>query len=228
MQEEIIYFSSGKLSLEGRFAYDEDMTETAGKALICPPHPFLGGDMDNNVVKALNAHLVAAGFSVFRFNYRGIGQSESDCDLQLAQQQFWENSTCPDYEACIHQDCAAAMEWLTHTLDSSTPIFLLGYSFGCLPALNLSKHPSVRRLVLISPPLTKWKLGTDSFAGSLPRALCFATGDFACPEDEIESLYKKMPDPKKLIRFEEAEHFFIGQEAQLAKSVAHFAVSNDD
>jgi uncharacterized protein len=227
IQEEIIFFPSEQLSLEGRFAYDDNLSSPLAKALICPPHPFLGGDMDNNVVKQLNYTLAEAGFTVFRFNYRGIGKSESDRDLQQDQKEFWEHSTCPDYEAGIHLDCRSALQWLENTLDRSMPIYLVAYSFGCLPALSLSSNSLINKLVLISPPLSKWKINTGQFERPIPRSLFFATGDFACPEKDIEMLYAQMPEPKSINRFQDADHFFIGQEKQLAESVSQFLVSND-
>ncbi|PKM09914.1 MAG: hypothetical protein CVV13_14915 [Gammaproteobacteria bacterium HGW-Gammaproteobacteria-3] len=228
IQEENVFFASETLALAGRLAYDAGLAATSAKVLICPPHPFLGGDMENNVVRQLHLTLAAAGFMAFCFNYRGIGQSESDRDLQQEQRLFWENSTCPDYEACIHDDCRAALQWLEPAWTADTPVHLVGYSFGCLPALSLSRQQPIQRLALISPPLTQWTITKEQVSTPLPRALFFATGDFACPETDIETLYAQMPEPKSLARFVDSDHFFIGQETQLAEAVCRFLVSADD
>ncbi len=228
IQEELIFFASQQLRLEGRFAYQEDLSTPVAKVLICPPHPFLGGDMDNNVVSRLNETLIAQGFIVFRFNYRGIGKSESDRDLQQDQQAFWEHSTCPDYEAGIHIDCQSALDWLTHTLQLDMPVHVIGYSFGCLPALALANtHPLIAKLVLISPPLTQWHLPADQWTRPVSRSLFYTSGDFACPVSDVEALYAGMPEPKSITRFKDAEHFFIGQETQLAQAVSKYLLNAD-
>ncbi len=220
--EEQIRFQSGALELEGRLAYDEELSEPAAKVLICPPHPFLGGDMDNNVVSRLAQTLALAGFVVLRFNYRGIGQSQSDVNLNEAQQQFWEHSTCPDYEAKIHDDGQAAFAYLSDMLNSDLPVLLIGYSFGTLPALQISSAAPVKKLAIISPPLTKWQIEADLFAHPLNRSLFFSTNDFACPEESVQQLYKSLPEPKKLHRLVDADHFFIGQEQELADAVTGY------
>ncbi|MGR9099070.1 MAG: alpha/beta hydrolase [Gammaproteobacteria bacterium] len=229
LQEEQVRFPSGGLTLEGRFAYDETLLSPLAKVLVCPPHPFLGGDMNNNVVARLGETLALGAFAVFRFNYRGIGASESDRDLQKEQQLFWERSTCPDYETAIHEDCRSALAWLKQTPDPGIPVYVAGYSFGCLPALELSESDGlIRKLALISPPLTKWRISAGRLNRVLPRSLFFATGDFACPESDVESLYRDMPEPKSMTRFRDAEHFFIGREVQLAAAVLRFMEQADD
>jgi len=76
MIEEHVNFNSDGLKLEGVLSYDENAVNPPSM-LLCPPHPHLGGDMENNVITALCKVLAEKGFVTLRFNYRGVGHSES-------------------------------------------------------------------------------------------------------------------------------------------------------
>lgn len=46
-----------------------------GVAVVAHPHPLFGGTMDNKVVQTLARSFVQCGWSVVRFNFRGVGAS---------------------------------------------------------------------------------------------------------------------------------------------------------
>lgn len=225
MIEETLYFSSANNRIEARLAYAESTQSPVAKVLLCSPHPFMGGDMDNNVLTHIAKQLVTQGFMVFRFNYRGIGMSETDRDLQEDQKLFWENSSCPLYEENIHIDCREAYQTLSAIMQSDWPIFIIGYSFGCLPSIQIAKDHGVKKLGLISPPISKWKLNADDL-GFIPKLkLFYAPDDFACPESDIQELYKSLSQPASIQLFPDSDHFFIGQEAALANAVANYLMA---
>lgn len=224
MIEEALRFDADGLALEGRLTYADWLETPTQAVLICPPHPFLGGDMENNVLQALSATLAEHGVPVLRFNYRGIGGSETARDLAEDQREFWQHSSCPRYETEIEGDCAHAFAQLRQLLPGVDALSVIGYSFGCLPALSLAASPSVRRLCLISPPLAKWPIDPLRLQLSIPRALFYAPGDFACPADRIEALFAACDGPRELQAFPDADHFFIGHEARLAGAVTRFLV----
>lgn len=215
----------GHERLAAKFAYPEEAGLPMSGVLICPPHPFLGGDMDNNVVQALSAALAAAGLPVLRFNYRGIGGSSCVRDLGPDQREFWRDSTCPAYESEIRVDCADAFAALQALLPAGSRLSVIGYSFGCLPALDIARRTPLAKLCLISPPLAKWAIAPTAFDLPCPRQLCYAPDDFACPEALIRELQRTAPGACEIHAFADADHFFIGQEARLADTVARFMVS---
>ncbi len=219
MIEERLSISAGGPLLEACLAYEDTLDAPAVNALICPPHPFLGGDMDNNVVRTLAHALVAAGIPTLRFNYRGIGGSASERDLSADQREFWERSTCPRYEAEIHLDCARALAALQANVHVAIPPIVIGYSFGCLPALELAARAPLSFLGLISPPLAKWQIDSRALDLACPCALYYAPDDFACPTERIESLARSARGACTLQCFPQAEHFFIGHEPALAAAV---------
>lgn len=226
IEENLSFFSEG-LRLEGRLAYGDGAGAADAKVLLCPPHPFLGGDMENNVLSALTKTLIRHELVVFRFNYRGIGQSETDRDLEQDQRAFWEDSTCPEYESKIFRDSQVALQTLVEVISTDKPVYIIGYSFGCLPAIQLASKNPVSRLGLISPPLTKWQFSADQFQPGTLKKLFYSTDDFACPTAAIEQLYSDMPAPCEIHAFKDADHFFIGQEKMLANSVANFLAMED-
>ena len=59
---------------------DEPEGAARGVAIVAHPHPLFGGTMDNKVVQTLARALVQCGWSVVRFNFRGVGASQGDHD----------------------------------------------------------------------------------------------------------------------------------------------------
>jgi uncharacterized protein len=69
-----------RLTLQGAAGVIEALRDTPpvaskGLAVVCHPHPLFGGTMDNKVVQTLARAFVQAGWTVLRFNFRGVGQS---------------------------------------------------------------------------------------------------------------------------------------------------------
>jgi alpha/beta superfamily hydrolase len=222
LSEESLRLYSDGLALEARLLYPDHTGVLAGRVLLCPPHPFLGGDMDNNVIAAFAPALAEAGFAVLRFNYRGIGASESARDLAEDQQAFWEHSTCPRYEAEITRDCAAAFDALPALVPGSSPPVVIGYSFGALPALRIAQRAPLAALGLVSPPLARWDLEPSALALDCPRLLVYAPGDFACPAARMADLHRAAGAGCELHELPEADHFFIGFEPHLCRVLTQF------
>lgn len=65
-------FSSGALRLQARL--DASVGATAA-AVICHPHPLDGGNMDDNVVAALEQGCRVAGCTTLCFSFRGAGEA---------------------------------------------------------------------------------------------------------------------------------------------------------
>ena len=95
---EAVRFGAGRHRLEGEFVYPENSLPV-GAAVIAGPHPLLGGNMHNNVVRCLGDGLSRHGIVTLRFNYRGVGGSD---DLAA----FWHTSRS-SVEADYQADLAA-------------------------------------------------------------------------------------------------------------------------
>ena len=70
---ESVRFSAGRYRLEGELAYPEAALPR-GALVLAGPHPLLGGNMHNNVVRGLGDGLAQHGLATLRFNYRGVGR----------------------------------------------------------------------------------------------------------------------------------------------------------
>ncbi len=99
-----------------------------GVAIITHPHPLFGGTMDNKVVQTLARACVQAGWTVVRFNFRGVGGSSGVYDEGLAE--------ADDLRQVIEQTCAAG-----------TPLCLAGFSFGTFVASQVLEFAAQRNVL---------------------------------------------------------------------------------
>ncbi|MBF0148109.1 MAG: alpha/beta fold hydrolase [Magnetococcales bacterium] len=224
MIEETLFFPSGNLRLEGRLTYGDQLDEPLAFVLICPPHPFMGGDMENNITAGLAHGLAQRDFAVFRFNHQGVGRSETCRDLLEDQRLFWQDSTAPAYETQMGLDTWAAMAFLHQLMGTGIRCHVVGYSYGCLSALALvERDPLIDRMVLIAPPLTQWPLPPPHPGAGHPKALLWAEDDFACPSPLAKNLFDQLPAPKtRYVLPAGLDHFFLGQEDHLAAWIGRF------
>src|SRR5688500_19871129 len=108
-------------------------------ALVLHPHPQFGGTMNNQVVYALYYMFAERGFSVLRFNFRGVGRSQG----------YFDNG--PGELA----DAASALDWLQmHNPDSSS-CWIAGVSFGKWIAMQiLMRRPEIDGFICIASSTT--------------------------------------------------------------------------
>lgn len=81
-----------------------------GVAVIAHPHPLFGGTMDNKVVQTLARAFVQCGWTVVRFNFRGVGASAGAHDAGQGEAR----------------DLLRVVEQVA----SDGPLALAGFSFG--------------------------------------------------------------------------------------------------
>ena len=183
----------------------------ATRALVfCHPHPKMGGTMNAPLLLAVRDHLLAQGWAVLRFNFRGIGNSEGDTGIGHDEQL--------DARAAIIE---AQRRW------PQAPIALAGWSFGAAVAVRVAaEEPDVRAVVAIAPAV-KEKPGVT--AGLPPASdleltmpvlfLVGANDELTAPEacrawaEEAGAHFVEMPG---------ANHFFWAKYPQLAERVADF------
>src|ERR1700722_18050193 len=86
---ETVRFDAGPFRLEGELVYPESAAPR-GAVVIAGPHPLLGGDMHNNVVRGVADELAGRGLAALRFNYRGVGGSTGPAvDVASNIARFW-------------------------------------------------------------------------------------------------------------------------------------------
>jgi alpha/beta superfamily hydrolase len=175
-------------------------------ALVCHPHPMFGGTMHNKVVfhamKALNSF----GFPVLRFNFRGTGLSHGE----------------HDYGRGETEDVRAALDWLDH--EFHLPLIFAGFSFGAAIGLGAACADNrVKALIGLGTPVApvddrSYDLG---FLRSCAKPKLFVSGsrDQFGPRAKLEAFVDSLPEPKKLIIVESADHFFEGRLREMREAI---------
>ena len=175
-------------------------------ALICHPHPVYGGTMHNKVVfhamKALNSF----GFPVLRFNFRGFGLSEGE----HAQGEG---------EA---DDVRAALDWLDR--EFHLPLIFAGFSFGAAVGLRVACPDNrVKAVIGLGVPVqpVNERVYDLDFLHSCNKPKLFVSGsrDQFGPRARLEALVKQLPEPKKLVIIDSADHFFEGRLREMREAV---------
>ena len=69
-----VIFTGPAGRIEGR--YHPARQKNAPIAIVLHPHPQFGGTMNHQIVYQLYYAFVHRGFSVLRFNFRGVGRSQ--------------------------------------------------------------------------------------------------------------------------------------------------------
>jgi alpha/beta superfamily hydrolase len=191
--------------------------------VLMHPHPKLGGDArTNNVISTLSSTLASSkecSFTVLSFNSRGHGGSSGTAT--------WRGEA-------EREDVLGAARWLHAKLGDSSAVTVVGYSFGaavCGSAVgqlckNTGGVPAwLTALVVISYPagfLSRLLLGSHlepTTHISLPKLFIHGGQDQFCSPRTFEWLFGQMREPKDRVFFQDADHFWVGIENELAHTV---------
>jgi alpha/beta superfamily hydrolase len=209
MPEVIINGPAGRL--EGR--YQPASNRQAPIALVLHPHPNPDenpanrGTMNNKVVYVVYHALVQAGYSVLRFNFRGVGKSQGEYakgEGELA-------------------DAAAALDWMQQQNRDAPRTLIAGFSFGAWIGMQLlMRRPEIDNFISVAPPANKYDF---SFLAPCPSSGLIITGDKdeIVTESSVRQLAQKISKQKD-IRIDYTvvpgvDHFFSGQLDVLVRHV---------
>lgn len=168
-------------------------------ALILHPHPLYGGNMENNVVRAVDYALRAKGFTTLRFNFRGVGNSGGSYgDGQGEEEDAWN-----------------AFLYLLSFVQEDAYLLVAGYSFGAWIAARLSQRTErINGLLLIAYPFSSCERPQiHNFKGDL--FLLGALSDEISPSSDLLAFYKAFPHPSKHLKLIPSSHFFWGKEKEI-------------
>jgi alpha/beta superfamily hydrolase len=197
-----VKFGGNGLVLEGRLHYPQGRAPSA-VVVICHPHPQRGGDMHNSVVSTIVNGVTGAGAIAFTFNFRGVGESQGSFDDGAGEQD----------------DVRAALSY-ARSLPNVEQVALAGYSFGAGMAANVVDS-SIPRLGLIALPTRQLQApGLSGYDGPV----LFATGsnDSVSSLEAIETVASARGENATVLAAQGADHFWWGQEEQLAEAVRDF------
>ncbi|MGE0769187.1 MAG: alpha/beta hydrolase [Hyphomicrobiaceae bacterium] len=179
-------------------------------ALMLHPHPQFGGTMNNQIVYNLYYAFVERGFSVLRFNFRGVGRSQG----------FFDNG--PGELA----DAASALDWMQLQNPDSRSCWIAGVSFGTWIAMQLlMRRPEVDGFICVAPPANIYDF---NFLAPCPSSGLVISGDKdkVVPWSSVAELAAKTKTQKG-IKIEHtvmagANHFFADQLDEMKSLVGDY------
>lgn len=202
----------------GSLAYP-DRGEAHTWVLLAGPHPLLGGDLANNVVRAIQVALAGAGAITLSWNYGGVGGSDGGPeDWEAVTSAFWESGTFEEERGWV-AEARHVQAYLRRQCDG--PLVLIGYSFGCRVMMEGAAVDEANAFALISPNPNTVDFGKLA-ATAAPLLVVHSTNDFTCSVEALETWYTTLREPKTRILIDAGEHFFRGREDEVARSVLSF------
>jgi hypothetical protein len=169
-----VIFNGPEGRLEGR--YQHSKRPNAPIALMLHPHPQYGGTMNNKVVYTLFHAFVRQGFSVLRFNFRGVGRSQGVFDRGEGELS----------------DAAAALDWLQTYNENAEGCWIAGFSFGAWIGMQLlMRRPEISGFISVAPPAN---MHDFSFLAPCPSSGLILQGDKdeVVPEPSVKKLVDKL------------------------------------
>ena len=158
-------------------------------------------------MKALNSF----GFPVLRFNFRGAGLSQGEHDHGEGEVE----------------DVRTALDWLDS--EFHLPLVFAGFSFGAAVGMRAAcADPRVRAVIGVGTPVAPVAADTEEprvytldFLRDCAKPKLFVSGarDQFGPRSKLEALVASIPEPKKLVVIEGADHFFEGRLRELREAI---------
>lgn len=190
---ERILFQAGVEQLEGLL----EMNSREVGMVITHPHPLYGGTMDDTVVEAIARACRAKGYSLLKFNFRGVGKSTGRYENGSGEQEDVHAAI-----ACLHAR-------------GINNILLAGYSFGTFVNVRaVSAGTQVQKLLLVSPPVAMMDFSDPKPLPSLKLIVTGSRDDIA-PAALIEKLLFPWNPEAKLEVIAGADHFYSGHRQTL-------------
>jgi len=209
-----VIFNGPEGRLEGR--YHHSKSANAPIALILHPHPQQGGSMNNKVVYTLHHVFSRRGFSVLRFNFRGVGRSQGTFDNGQGELS----------------DAAAALDWLQGINANATNCWVAGFSFGAWIGMQLlMRRPEISGFISVSPPANRQDF---TFLAPCPSSGLIVHGDKdeIVPDAAVAKLAAKLSAQKTITVdytiIPGATHFFSEHLEMLAGAVDGYLGANAD
>ncbi len=195
MPEVIINGPEGRI--EARYHHSD--SKNAPAAIVLHPHPKHGGTMNNKVAYNIYKCFVNNGFSVVRFNFRGVGRSQGTFDNGIGELS----------------DTTSVLDWLQVQNPNAASFWTGGFSFGAwLSMQTLMRRPELEGFISVAPPAGMYDF---SFLAPCPRSGLIIQGDQDSIVDvnDVNELVDKLNNQRNIkIDYNvvgRADHFFRDQ-----------------
>lgn len=189
-----VIFPGPEGRLEGRYHPQSD--RDAPLALILHPHPEYGGTMNNRVVYNLHYAFHGMGFTVMRFNFRGVGRSQGEYDEGIGELS----------------DAAAALDYMQALNPNARGCWIAGFSFGAWIGMQLlMRRPEIGGFASVAPPANMYDF---SFLAPCPASglIVNGTADRVAPPEDTRALVGRLKEQRGItithVEIADAGHFF--------------------
>lgn len=203
-----VFINGPEGRLEGRYRHGS--APDSPTAIILHPHPQHGGTMNNKIVYALYQAFVRRGFSVLRFNFRGVGRSQGEFDSGLGELS----------------DAASALDWLQTFNPNAKSCWIGGFSFGAWIAMQvLMRRPEIHGFISVAPPANQFDF---TFLAPCPSSGLIIHGDRdeLVPEPAVAKLVERL-STQRIIKIDYniisgANHFFHNRIDEFTRCVDEY------
>ncbi len=203
-----VIFNGADGRLEGRYHHATE--RDAPLAVVLHPHPLHGGTMNNRIVYDIYHMFVSRGFSVLRFNFRGVGRSQESFDHGQGELR----------------DAAAALDWMQLYNPNAKGVWVAGISFGAWIGMQLlMRRPEIQGFVSVALPANLYDF---SFLAPCPSSGLIVNGDCdsLVTTESVEKLVEKLKLQRGLDMAMEimpgADHFFTGCLDRLNETIEQY------
>ena len=179
-------------------------------AIVLHPHPQYGGTMNNKIVQLMFNIFLNNGFSVIKFNFRGVGKSEGIFDNGQGELS----------------DAAAALDWIERENMDYSQCWVSGFSFGALICMQLiMRRPEVNNFIAISPQPNVYDF---SFLAPRPTSgqVVYSDNDELVTKESINELDNRIKSQKGVevifSKIKGANHFFKDKEKELRAEIEKY------
>jgi alpha/beta superfamily hydrolase len=203
-----VIFTGPAGRIEGR--YHPARQKNSPIAIVLHPHPQFGGNMNHQIIYQCYYAFVHRGFSVLRFNFRGVGRSQGAFDHGTGELS----------------DAASALDWAQSINPEARSCWITGFSFGAWIGMQLlMRRPEIEGFISIAPPANLYDF---SFLAPCPSSGLIVHGDkdAVVPHKDVSGLVDKLKTQKGIVIDQKvipgANHFFDGKVEPLMQSVSAY------
>src|SRR5215210_6063029 len=203
-----VIFTGPAGRLEGR--YHPAKQKNAPIAMVLHPHPQFHGTMNHQIIYQCYYAFAHRGFSVLRFNFRGVGRSQGAFDHGTGELS----------------DAASALDWAQTINPEARACWVAGFSFGAWIGMQLlMRRPEVEGFISIAPPANLYDF---SFLAPCPSSGLIVHGerDAVVPPKDVHTLVEKLKTQKGIVIDQQiipgANHFFDGKLEPLMETVTGY------
>jgi alpha/beta superfamily hydrolase len=164
------------------------------------------------VIEATARGLAGRGLIALRFDFRGVGRSEGSFGEGLGEVE----------------DVGGAVQFLAERQEvDDGRLYLIGYSFGASVGLRrVEEGAPVSAVAGLCLPLgesTILPLNQEFWLDwHKPKLFLAGDRDHICPLSELQPLVGRLPEPKRLVVLEGADHFLWGREQEVAGYITDY------